>query len=102
MSQNCDETGMKYQISKFATSHLKDLIIEHLSIDPSTYSRKVNARIGDSQGFEACQMLIISSILNRPISSLISKEAWDYYISRYSESEMIEQSQESQPNVPTP
>lgn len=101
MSQNCDVTGMKYQISKFVTSHLKELIIEHLSIDPSTYSRKVNARIGDSQGFEACQLLIISSIVNRPISSLITTEAWNYYITRYQESSMVELSQEAQSNQPT-
>ena len=75
MFDNCD----KYTIKNYATSVLIDKIIKELDINKATYYRKANVKIGERGGFEVSQMLIIASILNRPISDLITNEAVEYY-----------------------
>jgi hypothetical protein len=80
MSQKSKTEKLKYKIKDFVTPFLKEQIVKELQIDKSSYHRKVNKKIGESGGFEGCQLLIISAILNRPISELITNEAINYYV----------------------
>ena len=65
----------QYTIKNYATPVLIDKIIKELEINKATYYRKVNVKIGEKGGFYTSQLLIISSILNRPLSELLSEEA---------------------------
>jgi len=66
----------KYNIKKYINNDFKGIILNELCISSSTFYRKANAIIGDSKGFEACQLYLISAIVNQPINNLISPEAW--------------------------
>lgn len=69
----------KYTIKQFVTPHLRDSILKELSITAPTYYSKINAKIGTSKGFEVCELVLIGTILNRPLHELISPEAIQFY-----------------------
>lgn len=75
-----NKSAAKYTIKNFVTPHLKEQILTELCITAPTYYSKINAEIGSNQGFETCQMLLISSILNRPLHDLITPEALNHYL----------------------
>ena len=70
---------LKYTIKNYVTPMLKGQIIKALKISDKTYYNKVNAEIGSNYGFEACELISVSVILNRPADQLITEEAFRHY-----------------------
>lgn len=69
----------KYNIKKYATQEMKATIIKELQISETSYYRKVNATTDEKNGFEACEMLVIESIIERPLKELFNPEAVAFY-----------------------
>lgn len=70
----------QYTIKDYATSTLIKEICKQLEINKQTYYRKVNVKIGENGGFTVSQMMVVSSILNRPLNDLISNDAVKFYL----------------------
>lgn len=70
---------LKYTIKNFVSPALRHQIINALDISEKTYYSKINAKIGEKQGFEVCELLKISTILNRSFMELITTEAQKHY-----------------------
>lgn len=74
---------MKYTIPLYMNKHLKDELVKRLGYNIGSYYRKVKTKVGEFGGFEYCEMLQIASLLNRPVESLITNEAREYYSKQY-------------------
>mgnify|MGYP001382719001 CR=1 FL=1 len=71
---------LKYSLKTYVTLELRDVIIKELGISKKTYYNKLNARIGETQGFEHCELILIASILDVEINNLITPEAMLHYV----------------------
>lgn len=92
MKHKEDNKPLKYNLSMYVTKPIRDMILRELCISKSTYYRNAKAKIDENHGFEACQLLIISSILERPISDLITPEASEYCIKKKTQKSLSHES----------
>ena len=70
----------KYKIIEYLTPELRKHLLKETNLSRSTFHRKATAKIGDSQGFEVCEMYMIANILDKPICELITPEAISHFV----------------------
>lgn len=70
---------LKYTVKLYLTTEKRRVLLNLLGISEKTLYRKLNAQIGQSGGFEVCEMEMIASILDKNLQDLITPEAKEYY-----------------------
>lgn len=70
---------LKYTVKLYLNSEKRKMLLKLLDISEKTLYRKVNSQIGESGGFEVCEMEMIAAALNKNLHDLITPEAREFY-----------------------